>query len=480
MRHRGAQPDPGAALNAEALRFRDALAIGLAAPAPAFALAATLGLVVATAGVHAPAVLLVAALPMLFIAIAFAELSRVEPDCGTVYSWSRRTLGPAVGFAGGWAILVASVVVLGVLVNTAALYLLFLLHWDAAAQSTAAVTALGALMIVAVTAFSVLGVELSGRASRLLVAAQLVVLTLLAVVALAGADAGSPQLSWFSPFSLGSDVLLDALIVAIFLYWGWDCAVFLAEETHDGARAAGRAGIVAVVVLAVVYLFVVTALMSHGGAGALAQLGGESALDTIATSVLGTPLDDLVVLAVCVASLASAQVTVVAQARTMLAMGRTRDLPRAIAHISPRERTPDRATLWAGALGLAWYVGFTAISDQVLADSLLATGVFVVFYHGLVGVACAVRFRRMLLRSPRAFFLMGVLPLTGAAMLGYVLVRTIADLTRTPADGGAIWLGVQPPLVIAGVFTLAGSAAWMFASRRVTPRKLDRPCYVDA
>ncbi len=453
----GGPPDSGATLNAEALRFRDALAIGLAAPAPAFAIAATLGLVVSIAGVHAPAVLLLAAVPMLFIAIAFAELSRVDPDCGTVYSWSRRALGPGVGFAGGWAILVASVVVLGVLVNTAALYLFVLLGIDG---STLAVTAVGAVMIVAVTAFSVLGVELSGSASRWLVTFQFVVLTVFAVVALAKADRGVPQLAWFSPFALDDDALLDAVLVAIFLYWGWDCAVFLAEETHDGARASGRAGIVAVGVLAAIYLLVITAVLSHSGTSV-------PGLDAVATSVLGGPLDKLVVLAVCIASLASAQVTVVAQARTMLAMARTRDLPAAMAHINPREHTPDRATLWAGGLGLAWYVGFTAVSDQVLADSLLATGIFVVFYHGLVGVACAVRFRRTLRSSPRAFLLMGVLPLAGAAILGYVLVRTIADL----------WF--EPPLVIAGVFTLAG-AAWMLASRRVAPRELDRPCYVDA
>ncbi|HEX6390969.1 MAG TPA: APC family permease, partial [Solirubrobacteraceae bacterium] len=400
----GGHPDRGATLNGDALAFRDAVAIGVAAPAPAFALAATLGLVVATAGAHAPAVLLLAAVPMLCIAIAFAELNRVDPDCGTAYSWSRRELGPAVGFAGGWAIVVASVVVLGILVNTAALYLLLLLGIDGA---TVTATALGALMLVAVTAFSVRGVELSGRASRLLVALQLVALVLLAVVALANADAGSPQLSWFSPFALDGDALLDALIVAIFLYWGWDCAVFVAEETRDGAHAAGRAGIAAVGVLVAIYVLVITALLAHGGTA----LGD---LDATAADVLGSPLDKLVVLAVCLSSLASAQVTVLAQARTMLAMARNRDLPGRLAHIHARERTPDRATLWAGALGLTWYVSFTAISDDVLADSLLATGLFVVFVHALVGVACVARFRHALRSSPRAFVLMGVLPLTGA------------------------------------------------------------------
>jgi amino acid transporter len=460
----------GPSLNGAALGLPSAVAIGLAAPAPAFALAATIGLVVATAGVHTPAVLLLAAVPMVLIAVAFAELNRVQPDCGAVFTWSRRTLGRPVGFLAGWSVLAASTVVLGVLVKTAALYTFLLLDWEAAARSTFAVTALGTLLIVAVTAFSVLGVELSGRAALILVIGQTLALVLLAVVALVDVLAGggevgavTPAVSWFSPFAAGStDAVIDSLLVAVFLYWGWDCAVFLTEETADGAHVSGRAALLSVGLLLGVYLLVGTGLLAHAGPVALGA-ATDDALDTAATSVLGSPLDKLVVLAVLTASAASAQVTVVAQARTMLAMARVGDLPPALARIHPRLRTPPLATLVSGAAGAAWYVTFTAVSDQVLADSLLATGIFVVFYHGLAGVACAVHFRRRLVGSPRAFLTLGLLPLTGAAIFAYVLGRTILDFTRDPGQGGAVWLGVQPPLVIAAGLTLVG-VAWMLAS----------------
>ena len=58
-------------LKANAIGFVDALVIGLASTAPAYSLAAVIGLVVVLVGVQAPAVLLASFVPMFFIAAAF-------------------------------------------------------------------------------------------------------------------------------------------------------------------------------------------------------------------------------------------------------------------------------------------------------------------------------------------------------------------------------------------------------------------------
>ena len=89
-------------LKPNALGFLDSLVIGLASTSPAYSLAAILGALVALTGVNAPGVLLASFVPMLLIAGAFAALNRVDPDCGTTFSWVTRAMGPWFGWIGGW------------------------------------------------------------------------------------------------------------------------------------------------------------------------------------------------------------------------------------------------------------------------------------------------------------------------------------------------------------------------------------------
>jgi hypothetical protein len=88
-------------LKSNALGFSDALIIGIASTAPAYALAAVIGLVVVTVGVQAPAVLLGAFTPMFFVATAFYDMNCADQDCGTTFSWVTRDMGPWEGWIGG-------------------------------------------------------------------------------------------------------------------------------------------------------------------------------------------------------------------------------------------------------------------------------------------------------------------------------------------------------------------------------------------
>jgi hypothetical protein len=81
-------------------------------------------------------------------------------------------------------------------------------------------------------------------------------------------------------------------------------------------------------------------------------------------------------------------------------------------------------------------------------------------------------FRRQLTRSVRNLLLLAVGPLIGAAILGFVLVRSFIDLTDAEASstsGEALFLGLGGPLVIGlGVFLLGvlGALAWRVAGDR--------------
>ena len=107
-----AQQPEQAQLKADAIGFVDALVIGLASTSPAYSLAA-----VHRADRRARrastrrASLLASFVPMALIATAFLYLNRVDPDCGTTFSWVTRAMGPWFGWIGGWAITMTGVLV---------------------------------------------------------------------------------------------------------------------------------------------------------------------------------------------------------------------------------------------------------------------------------------------------------------------------------------------------------------------------------
>src|ERR1700690_3325651 len=98
--------------------------IAISSTAPAYSLAAALGLIVVVAGMgfHAPAVMLAAFVPMLFVAQGYSRLNKEMPDCGTTFTWGAKTFGTYAGWMGGWGIFAADVIVMSNLAAIAGQY----------------------------------------------------------------------------------------------------------------------------------------------------------------------------------------------------------------------------------------------------------------------------------------------------------------------------------------------------------------------
>src|SRR6478735_8061718 len=114
-------------LKGGALGLLSSIVVGMASTAPAYSLAATLGLIVATSGhllsgVKAPAIILISFIPMYLIAVAYQELNKAEPDCGTTFTWASRAFGPVTGWMGGWGIIIADIIVMSNLAQIAGAY----------------------------------------------------------------------------------------------------------------------------------------------------------------------------------------------------------------------------------------------------------------------------------------------------------------------------------------------------------------------
>ena len=161
------------------------------------------------------------------------------------------------------------------------------------APSTLAVTAVGVVWIAIMTAVCVIGVEVNARTQRWLLAAEIVTLAAFAVVALVrvglGDGALTPSLSWFSPFAVGSvGALTSGLLVAIFIYWGWDSLVCVNEETEDSETVPGKAAVMSVLILVGIYVIVATAAIAFGGVDRLAGDSSGDVLGLLAGDVFGS------------------------------------------------------------------------------------------------------------------------------------------------------------------------------------------------
>jgi amino acid transporter len=447
-----------AELNASAIGFMGALVIGLASTAPAYSLAAVLGTLVVIVGVQAPAALLISFVPMFFIAAAFFYMNRADPDAGTTFSWVTRALGPYPGWLGGWAVCVTGILVVGSLADVGARYTYVLFGWDSAAASKPAVTALAVTYVIVLTGVCIIGTELSARVQDIMILAQVGALLLLAGVALAKVYSGNaspdsiePSLSWFNPIDINSrDALISALLIGVFIYWGWESAVNLAEETENSRTASGLAALSSTLILLVTYVAVATAVIAYAGLEVLAEFDDDDALfGTVAAGALGSPWDKLVILAIVTSAVASTQTTIIPSSRTSFSMARSDALPRGLARIHPRFQTPHVSTIVVAALALVWYVPANFISENFLFDTLSALALMIAFYYALSGLACIVYYRRELFKSVSNVLFIGVAPLIGSTLLAFLFFQSVKDFTDPDASyTGQSILGVGVPLVI--------------------------------
>src|SRR6202163_2829283 len=115
-------------LKTNTLNLFDSTIIATSSVAPAYSLAATIGLIFGFVALASPAAILVSFVPVLFIAFAYYYLNRMDPNCGASYSWISRTLSPYVGWFSGWVQLAANVLFCASAPIVAGVYTLQLLN----------------------------------------------------------------------------------------------------------------------------------------------------------------------------------------------------------------------------------------------------------------------------------------------------------------------------------------------------------------
>jgi amino acid transporter len=435
----------GKGLKIGALGLVSSLVIGVASTAPAYSLAASLGLVTAVVGLFAPSIMLIAFIPMLFIAAAYYYMNRADPDCGTTFTWVTRAIGPKTGWLAGWGILVTDLVVMPSLSQIAGSYTFTLFGAYGLAQSTFWVTFVGVIWIIVMTLICYIGIELSARTQVVLLGAEILILFVFAVTALVKVAGGgvahsvTASASWLNPFNIPSGgALASGILVAVFIYWGWDTAVTVNEESKDAKRTPGVAALLSTLVLVAIYVIVAIAAQSFHGAKFLTN-NSNDVLYALSKAVFGSPWNKFLIVAVLTSASASTQTTILPAARSSLSMAVHKAMPQRFASIHPRYLSPGFSTLVFGAVSIVWYVLLTIISPNVLENSILALGFGIAFYYAMTGYACVVYYRRQVFKSVKNFIFIGLAPLIGALILTWAFFDSVFVYSNPANSAGRAW-----------------------------------------
>ncbi len=366
-----------------------------------------------------PLIYLVGLVAMFFTALSYMTMSRAFPVAGSVYTYAARSLGPAIGFLAGWAIL------LDYLLVPALTYIICAIAVGAALPWVPKQVWVVMLLTFA-TAVNYFGIQTTARMNVVMLCIQLLILAMFVVagiVALSGHVAGA-HLSlrpFYNPTQFSPGVIFGSLSLAVLSFLGFDSISTLSEEVKGGAAAVAHATILALCVSAVLFVGQ-TYLASLFVLGHTAFADGDptnAAFYGIAGIIGGTWLVVLVTIpGILVSGVAGALTSQTGTARLLFSMARDGKLPRALAHVHAERKVPERAIFLVAAVTLA--LGLWLVNQLELLTAVVSFGALLSF--ALLHISVIVEF--FWRRKSRNVFRHLVSPAIGFLIIAYVLWNT--------------------------------------------------------
>ncbi|MDQ6781015.1 MAG: amino acid permease, partial [Candidatus Eremiobacteraeota bacterium] len=207
------------------LSLLDLFVLSSSSMAPAYSLAAVMGLVVAVAGLGAPLAMIVSTVPIALIAVGFMRLSASHPSAGAAYSWARMAFGNRVGW------FTAMLVILAYYFGTIATALpsaVYTLNFalPRLATSPVALGVVGTFWIAFSVYFLIIGARPTAKLSAAFLYFELAAIGVLAALAFFHPFAGTPA-SGHMPIGLtlgapGLSGLITGAVLSIWISAGWE------------------------------------------------------------------------------------------------------------------------------------------------------------------------------------------------------------------------------------------------------------------
>jgi APA family basic amino acid/polyamine antiporter len=340
------------------------------------------------AGVAGPAVIPaigLAAVVAGFNALSSAQLAASHPVSGGTYEYGYRYLRPWLGFSAGWMFLCAK----SASAATAALgFAGYLLNsFGYAKHGRLALVSLAAATVVVLTIVILCGIRRSNYVNIAIVSITLLSLGafVLAGLPLAFAE-GSRNLTAFGGVA-GRErfwpAFLQATALMFVAYIGYGRIATLGEEVHEPRRTIPCAILWALGASALLYMAVAVVAIAAVGADALGSVTRTQAAPLeVAAGIFGVPgIDKLVALGAMTAMLGVLLNLLLGLSRVLMAMGRRRDMPAAVARLDAARTTPYVAVIAVGCI----IVGLTLIGNVKTTWSFSAFTVLI--YYAITNLA---------------------------------------------------------------------------------------------
>jgi len=404
--------------------------IGVSNSAPAASVALVLaGLAAATAYGVLPSMLL-CAVAMLVIANSYRRLNLWNANCGASFEWVGRTISPYLGFFTGWLMIAANLI--GSIAAAVVLGPAVLAIFGANANATWPNVFIATGVIVIVAVIAVLGIRPTAHVQVGLAAIEytiLVGMSIWGLVAVLNHHPGTYHITsgWLHLNGVGGKGSLAAgLLIAVFLFAGWDGTVYVNEEVRHRRINPGRAAIFSVAILGVIYILAQVGLQGVVSPARL-QANSSSALTYVASALGGSGWGKVMALALCLSVASSVGLGIVVLARITYGMAGHRVLPLVMGRVHRRFSTPAIGTIIIGVITIAitWVYLLSGPVAGLFNQLIDVTGLLFAGYYMLTAVATIVYYRRRLLRNGWDALIAGVLPLGAAAFLGWIVARSL-------------------------------------------------------
>jgi amino acid transporter len=426
----GAARVPPAGLEPDAIGVTQDTVIGMANAAPAVSVGLTLAALAAATAYAVGPIIILTAVPMLIIANAYRRLNLWQAQCGASFEWVGRAINPYLGFLTGWLMITGTLVgaISGVVVLAPSVLAIF----GSSSTSTWPNILIATAVILVMLVIAIIGIRITARTQVGMGLIEYVILLGFAIAGLIlvlGHHHGTFPITrgWFSVSGIGGHGSLAAgFLIAVFMYTGWDATVYVNEETKRRSVNPGRAAVLAVLLLAIMFTIPEVGLQGVVSPAKL-QLNSSDALVYVAQAMGGGGWAKVMALALALSVIASTGTGIVVLGRMVYGMARRRVLPPLLSIVNPRFSTPAIATLIIGVILIAatWaYLLSTSIAN-VFSDVIDVTGLLYAGFYILTAISAMVYFRRRIVSNAADLVLVGILPLGAAAFLVWLVIKSL-------------------------------------------------------
>ena len=404
--------------------------IGLASSAPAATMAVTMAGMAATAAYGGGPVIILCGIPMLILANTYRRLNLWNANCGASFEWVGRAINPYLGFIVGWMMLAGCLT--GTISVVVVLSPAVLAVFGASATSAWPNILLCTAVILIMATIAVVGIRLTARTQVAMAVIEYSVLigfSIWALIYVLGHHPGTfpPTKGWLSLSGIdGKGNLAAGLLIAVFMYTGWDATVYVNEEVKHRRVNPGRAAVFAVALLVILYVLPQVGMQGVASPARL-HANASSALVFVAQVLGGGGWAKVMAFALALSVIASTNVGIVITSRIAYGMASHRVLPPVLGNVSRRYSTPAIGTVIIAVILIAatWaYLLSTSIAT-VFTDVVSVTGLLFAAFYTFTALAAVMYYRRRIFSNTWDALLVGILPLASAVFLAWVVVKSL-------------------------------------------------------